>query len=59
MKAVKVTVKIEVESLSIDVLHSLLAEVSRQVENEAESGSLQMDDGDFVKWETCRTPVEF
>jgi hypothetical protein len=58
MKAQKVIVKIEVESLHIDVLRSMLAQVSEQVEYGAESGSLSMDDGDSVKWTTTRTPVE-
>lgn len=59
MKAEKVTVVIEVESLHIDVLRSMLSAMAEQVESGAESGHLAMDDGDCVKWETRRKPVEF
>jgi hypothetical protein len=59
MKADKVTVKIEVECLSIDVLPSLLADVAKQVDNEAESGYLRMSDGDCIEWKTERKTVEF
>jgi len=59
MKAEKVTVRIEVEVLSIDVLRSLLADVLTHIEAEAESGSLAMADGDCVTWQTTRAPVSF
>lgn len=59
MKAQKVTVKIEMESLSIDVLRGMLSQVVEQVEDGAESGRLAMDDGDCISWETSRIPVAF
>ena len=59
MKAQKYKVSIEVESLSMDTLHGLLAEVVRNVEHEINSGNLMHDDGDTVKWETETKPVEF
>lgn len=59
MKAEKVTVIIEMESLSIDVLRSMLVTVIEQVEQEAESGEISMQDGDFIKWSTVREPVNF
>lgn len=59
MKANKVTVTIKIESLSIDVLRSLLAKVVEQVEEEYENGKLVADDGDMVEWNTERKEVEF
>jgi hypothetical protein len=59
MKANKVTVKIKIESLSIDVLSGLLMKVITEVENERENGELIADDGDSVKWETKRKKVKF
>ena len=59
MKAEKVTVTIEMEALSIDVLRSMLLEVIENIEDEAESGELSMADGDFIKWETTREAVSF
>ena len=59
MKAKKVTVKIEIELLSIDALSSILISVIEQFKQEAESGELSMSDGDFIKWETTRKAVEF
>lgn len=59
MKANKVTVTIKIESLSIDVLRSLLAKVIEQVDEEYENGKLVADDGDTVEWNTERKEVEF
>ena len=59
MKAEKVTVKIEMEALSIDCIKGMLANVIEQIENKAESGHLAMADGDCINWETTREPVTF
>ncbi len=59
MKANKVTVKIEMESLSIDTLAGMTMSVLEQVDAGAESGELKMDDGDCIKWATTREEVEF
>ena len=59
MKSQKVTVKIEMESLSIDVLQGMVAEVVSQISREIESGSMVMQDGDCIKWSTVREDVEF
>ncbi len=59
MKAEKVTVTIEMESLSIDTLSAMLCSVMEQVEKEAENGELKMQDGDCIKWKTTRKAVEF
>ena len=59
MKAIKITVKIEVEVLSLDCLNSLLLDLSDQISKEKESGFFELNDGDNVKWETKRIPVEF
>ena len=59
MKAQKVTVEITMESLSIDTLGAMLAEVVARVEGEAESGKLVMADGDRITWLTRREEVQF
>ncbi len=59
MKAEKVTVKIELEVLHIDALRGMLIDLAEQVERGAEGGYLAMDDGDCIKWETTRTPINF
>lgn len=60
MKAQKVIITIKIEALSIDTLGSLLSDVVENVRtNEAESGFLQMVDGDQVEWKTERQDVEF
>ena len=58
MKTNKVVVTIKMQSLSIDVLAGMLAQVNEQVMGGAESGMLQMDDGDLIEWETTRKAVE-
>jgi tRNA threonylcarbamoyladenosine modification (KEOPS) complex Pcc1 subunit len=59
MNAEKVTVKIVVESLDIAILRGMLSSVLEQVEYGAETGNLQMTDGDSVSWQTTRKSVEF
>jgi hypothetical protein len=59
MKAEKVTVKIEMESLDIATLSGMLSAVVREIDDGAESGMLSMLDGDCIKWSTERKPVEF
>lgn len=58
MKANKVTVKINTETLHIDSVPAMLYKVIESIRNEAESGSFIMSDGDSVFWETDREPVE-
>jgi hypothetical protein len=59
MKAEKVTVTITVECLSIQTVGGLTMQAIEMINKEAEEGSLSMDDGDQVKWETKREKVEF
>ena len=59
MKAQKVNLQIELEALSIDTIKGLLAEVVIQIEKEAETGELKMNDGDSVKWTTNKENIEF
>ena len=59
MKANKVTVKIEMEALSIDCLRNLVERALLQIESEFESGELCADDGDEIRWYTLRKLVEF
>ena len=57
MKTQKVTVTIKLEALDIQVLRGMLNDVIEQVEREAESGVLEMSDGDRIEWETKRNNV--
>ena len=59
MKAQKVNLQIELEALSIDTIKGLLTEVVIQIEKEAETGELKMNDGDSVKWTTNKENIEF
>jgi hypothetical protein len=59
MRADKVTVTIKMESLSVDTLRGMISQVAEQVESGAESGHLEMQDGDRIEWSTVRKPVEF
>jgi len=59
MKAEKVTINIKIEGLSKDILDSMLFKVMDQISQEADSGYLHMDDGDYCEWEVVKTPVEF
>lgn len=59
MKAEKVTINITVEALSVDTLDSLVAKACEQIRGEFENGELLANDGDTVKWTTCKQKVEF
>lgn len=59
MKAQKVTLKIKLEALSIDTVQGMLMQLAEHIGDEAESGRLEMPDGDSIKWKTTRKPVEF
>lgn len=52
MKVRKVTVSVFCETLSIDSVPALLAEVITQIQNEHHSGKLVASDGDCIRWET-------
>lgn len=59
MKATKTTVRIRLESLSIDTVAGMLADIAEQISNGAEHGSITFDDGDNMDWEITRIPVTF
>ncbi len=59
MQATKVTTTIKVETLSIAVLEGMLEHMNELVRLGAESGMLEMDDGDRIEWQTKREPVKF
>lgn len=59
MKAEKITVTIKFEALSIDSLPAMISQMQMQISSEVESGLLRMSDGDEIKWDTKRTPIEF
>jgi hypothetical protein len=60
MKANKITVKIEVETLSIDAVPAKLYELIEALDkNENTNGMLCSEDGDMVKWNTTIKEVTF
>ena len=59
MKAVKSTVSIKVEVLSVDSVPSLLFHMIEQLKAEYITGELSADDGDSVSWSIVQTEVEF
>lgn len=59
MQANKFTVTIEIEVLSLDVVPSMLSEVTDIISHENRTGSLLKEDGDFIKWGTKSERVDF
>ncbi len=59
MKAVKVTVNINVEVLHIDSAPYLIEQASEKIADHYPAGSLTSDDGDTVTWETTNEGVTF
>lgn len=59
MKTNKITIKIEVEVLSIDAAPAVITNVIKAITKEQISGELVADDGDTVRWETSTEEVEF
>lgn len=57
MKAQKIKVSIETESLSVDSVRGLLLHVIEQLDKEAQDGMLSFDDGDKVTWNTSKKDV--
>lgn len=58
MKTTKYTVKITAKALSVDSIPGLLMKVAEELRAECAKGTLQMDDGDKVKWTTSQKPTE-
>lgn len=58
MKAQKVTLKIEVNTLDIASMQALLVDLISNLDKEVESGALSMADGDKIEWETTREDIE-
>jgi len=59
MKTQKVTLKVTIETLSIDVTEGMLNDVISQINAGFECGMLRADDGDSVRWETSRENITF
>jgi hypothetical protein len=57
MIAEKITVKIFIEVLSIDVVPGLLQELAQQYLNGNTSGHLNKDDGDSIDWGLMKEQV--
>jgi len=58
MKAVKRTVTITIETLSLDSVPAMVYKVGREIDSEVIDGSLNMDDGDRAEWTTKTEEVE-
>jgi hypothetical protein len=59
MQATKYTVKIEVETLSIDLVPALINDAVTNIIKEHTSGHVVYSEGDQVSWITITKPVEF
>ena len=59
MKALKYTMTIKVEVLSIDAIPGIISEAMAQLDKEFKDGKLVADDGDMVEWTTEQESVEF
>jgi hypothetical protein len=59
MKAIKYTVRIEVEVLSFAVVPGIVGQAVEQIKNEMINGELVADDGDTVRWNTESEGVDF
>ena len=59
MKALKYTMTIKVEVLSIDAIPGIISEAMAQLDKEFKDGKLVADDGDMVEWNTEQERVEF
>tara|TARA_R110000772_G_scaffold17946_3_gene50038 strand:+ start:175260 stop:175439 length:180 start_codon:yes stop_codon:yes gene_type:complete len=51
MEATKITLKIELECLSMDTIRGLLLSAVDDMDKERINGSFSHDDGDNIKWE--------
>ena len=58
MKAVKYTLTISAEALSIDSFKAMLYDVTDQLDREHIMGEHCADDGDCVGWNIEKKPVE-
>ena len=59
MSAVKQTLTITVNTLSVYSFPQLVLEVVEQLRGEITDGQLCTDDGDNIRWETKQKKVEF
>tara|TARA_R110000772_G_scaffold190788_1_gene301605 strand:+ start:734 stop:913 length:180 start_codon:yes stop_codon:yes gene_type:complete len=59
MQGTKFTVTVEIEVLSLDVVPSILHEVTENIRAENRSGSLLKEDGDHIKWGVKSERVDF
>jgi hypothetical protein len=59
MQATKFTVTVEIEVLSLEVVPSLLCEVTDNIRAENRSGSLLKEDGDHIQWGVKSERVDF
>jgi len=59
MKAIKFTVVIKVEVLSMDSIQTLICRMNEKIEETVYSGKLSFEDGDSIQWDTETNQVEF
>ena len=57
MKAEKITLNIEIQVLSIEVIPGLLGELIRNISEGNIHGTLCKDDGDYLEWVTKKVNV--
>ena len=59
MEAIKFTVVIKAEVLSMDSLQTLIFRVKERIEETVYNGKLSFEDGDSIQWNTEIKRVEF
>lgn len=59
MKATKFRVTVEIEVLSTDTIDGMLERVQERLAYGIHTGENIADDGDYLRWETTETKVEF
>ena len=59
MKACKIMLKIETETLSVESIPGLLQMVIMQMQKEFEGGMLRANDGDTVTWSVNKDTITF
>ena len=57
MKAQKVTLKVEVDTLDIDSAKGLLLQMINNIDSGSQDGMLSMGDGDKITWNTSKKDV--
>ena len=59
MQAIKFTVSVKIEVLSMESVPNLLTKASERISDECPKGQLSFEDGDCIEWETQSAHVNF